>query len=308
MRGKNLPKAFRVFGVTLFCFLISTSLQANEGARDSASENSNQQMIGAVANGVAGAAFTAQCVSGQMHACALAALSFAQAMMNQSKSGESADVAGVIGDYSYDPYNYDPSGTEYGGNDGGGAGGDGGGGNGSGANDDLMNDFKNLNIPSQISLLESKGFKVNTDEGVLETPDGKVPLSKLGGGSGGGGGLSGLGLSPGQIADAEGIMEEAAEKVMKKYKFGVETGGGGGASGQAKYKRPNIDTSNPLSGLLSQLNKKGRKPASVAGMHRVVGDGEVIGVKHDNIFDMIHRQYQKRRQESYFYEETEPTD
>jgi hypothetical protein len=71
---------------------------------------------------------------------------------------------------------------------------------------------------------------------------------------------------------------------------GSEMGGGSGSDPMAAY----------LASLKNKMNK-GRGPASVAGMQRMAG-GEPIGVKMDNIFEMIHRRYQKKRKANIFIE------
>ena len=118
------------------------------------------------------------------------------------------------------------------------------------------------------------------------------------------GGMIAAGLDPNQVKDAQ----DAAAKVnadLAKYKGqaavaeGVGGGGGSGPTGESQ------STSTPEPHKTGFANPfamtDGQKSAMIAGK-TVSFDGEPIGVRGDNIFDMVHTAYARKTAGKHFIE------
>jgi len=115
-------------------------------------------------------------------------------------------------------------------------------------------------------------------------------------------------LAAGMGADAASAAGEALEDINKQIAAsggnvasmavdsagGYASGGGGGSSGFGEL------SSFKLPKLKNPFDRKDNKKL-LAGKSVMVG-GEPIGVKGDDIFDMVHRAYQKKRTKSQFLE------
>lgn len=101
-------------------------------------------------------------------------------------------------------------------------------------------------------------------------------------------------------------MKKHADKVTSKAKV-VSMGfsSGGGASGSRGSGGVTYEEDDSLDKLLAQMrnrNRKGkRNPSSVAAGKVSNYNGGPIGHKMDNLFDMIHRAYDKYTEMGYFY-------
>lgn len=95
------------------------------------------------------------------------------------------------------------------------------------------------------------------------------------------------------------ITKKMKTKGTRPSISGVQYGnGGGGASSYTPTKYTPTDYS-------ALIKRMGRNPAShnmIAGKSRKLAAGESIGVKVDNLFEMIHRRYQKKRKANVFIE------
>ncbi len=155
-----------------------------------------------------------------------------------------------------------------------------------------VGDLQNV-VRENLDKAEEKGFVFNPETNSISSPDGKTTsLASLGSASGSGASLA---------ADSK-----KAEALVEKYKkhFGI-TGSsndgfsniGGGSSYADNYSSDDYDDdySSNLNNLLGKLSKKDkRKPASVKGLVKNVGNGDAIGVAGDNIFEMIARGYKHK--------------
>lgn len=266
----------------------------NQGAN----EGSDSQNTGMMINLAAGATFTGICATKYgSWACPLAAMSFLQAAHDMAAADDSDQVANMTdtyeglggtgeipggGNYNGNPYNPEP--------------GTGGGGS--------ETTFANPN--TELNKLAKMGYKVNPKKGTVTTPNGEIPMSAFNSASD----MAEAGYDESSIAAAQSAIKKVNADALAKYgdkakvvAMGVSSrGGGGGGYGEADDGA--FDGGDPMAAYLASLKNKMRKnrgPASVAGMKRMAG-GEPIGVAMDNIFEMVHRRYQKKRRANIFIE------
>lgn len=146
--------------------------------------------------------------------------------------------------------------------------------------------------------LDKTGYKLDPTGSKIITPDGKeMSLSAVSDMA-----TNGTGLSEEEFAAVKDGLKKANEDLASQFNvaaMGFESGGGGGAGGLGKFDFKGVDNS-ALNDYLKRL-QGGRKPASIAGMKRKVGNDN-IGVAGDNIFDMIHRRYQDKRKQNILIE------
>ena len=270
----------------------------NQGANEGESSQNTGMMI----NLAAGATFSAICATPKGGwACPLAAMSFLQAAHDMAASDQSGNVANAS---EYNPnWGNTPGGelptggTMPGTIPGGGAGG---GGSGTG--------FANQQINEGLKNLEGKGYKVNAAAGTVTTPNGEMPMSAFSSPES----MAAAGYDESSVNAARAAIGKLNADAVEKYgdkanvvAMGLDSrGGGGGALGAGGGEGVSFDGSDPMAAYLASLKNKMNKkrgPASVAGMQRMAG-GEPIGVKMDNIFEMVHRRYQKKRKANIFIE------
>jgi len=150
-------------------------------------------------------------------------------------------------------------------------------------------------VNDALNTAKDLGLTLNPDGSVTDIKSGKT---FTGASFGSDAAMSSAGLSAGDIAKVKAMTK----KISKGYKPRVSGIGfknaGGGASGSS-YK---FDDSDPFADLLKRMNKKKRGPAAVAGLKKKY-NGDVIGVKQDDIFKMIHRRYKYKRAQKFFIED-----
>ncbi len=167
------------------------------------------------------------------------------------------------------------------------------------------------NIPNETWAALDKefpGLKDQTKKAIDNLKDNGVDVDFAGGtvsgdGFGNGTSISSLGgkgggpksLSP---ALAKAMKKKIAhiKKVNKISSMGFANNGGGGAALKFDFEKDNYD---PFKGMMDRFGK--RKPSSVTaqGKSKMYG-GQPIGVKMDNIFEMVHRNYQRKRRMNGF--------
>lgn len=154
------------------------------------------------------------------------------------------------------------------------------------------------NANSQIAKANAAGVKIDPKTGKVTLPNGKT--------------VDGSALnSAGAVAAAFGISEAQAKKALdeansrngsalakygdlSKYKLSFAGGGGGSVDGgRSSSGGSGFD----LNGLLGGARKPAQ--AKVAGLQKVVG-GATVGVATDNIFDMVKRRYNAKKNEAFF--------
>ncbi|MBK7845180.1 MAG: hypothetical protein IPJ71_16100 [Bdellovibrionales bacterium] len=292
----------------IFCSLVAHATSGTEGGgiNEGSKQGSSSQNMGTIINLAAGGTLAAICATeGGAWACPMAAMAFLQAATQAAAAGDSNNVT--------DATNYKPP-TDTGGGSGGGGGGngDGSGGGGSGGGGDGggggggFESGGNPIIDNNLRELEKNGYKVNPTAGTVTTPKGVFPTSAFSSADS----MAAAGMDPSQVAAARKGLEALNKELAEKYGEGPSVvamgvgGAGGGGSGVESGEGGAANGSDPMAAYLASLKNKlnqKRDPASVAGMQKMLG-GEPIGVKMDNIFEMIHRRYQKKRKANVFIE------
>lgn len=155
------------------------------------------------------------------------------------------------------------------------------------------------------SLLASKGIKLGS--GTVSFPNGKqyssgVMSSKAAFQAAGlDGGAYDQGM--GKLASAQAEASRNAESSMASQKSGGSSGGEGG-SGRMGMGKPleftELESQRSWSGQDPQMAKQ-RGLASLAGASKKMGQDN-IGISADNIFQMVQRRYDKKRQQKSFIE------
>lgn len=145
--------------------------------------------------------------------------------------------------------------------------------------------------------LAEAGFTMSPDGSSMTLPDGRtVSTAALASG-----GVPGYEIPDSARDQAAKIAEDAAAKAASGNKVvavGLQDGGGGGG-GQplAAVDDGSGGSRFDMSKYLKSLNN--RDPSSVNGLSKRLGDDN-IGIKSDNIFEMVSRQYKRKQSQSAF--------
>lgn len=260
-----------------------------------------QQLLGAGMNAATGAMMQKQCKECSANnnpcpwACAMAAMSYAQAVMMGLAALQSDDT-GESSSSSTHCY-YPPC-------------------DGSDGSDDVNGNEDSVGLetkavpeaPYTASSIPSDVWPYDAKDGVLSTPQGDIEIppdatpAQI---------AAALGGGPSDMSAAEAIALRLGEEASKKLReegrigptvsgMGVESYGGGGSS----YGGGGGSGGKSLGEILSGYT---RKPASATkntfkqGKSRLL-NGEEIGIKMDDIFAMVHRRYQSKRKANDFLE------
>lgn len=158
-------------------------------------------------------------------------------------------------------------------------------------------------ISEGLKDMSAKGYSLDPKTGIMNTPDGPIQIDEnttpasLAGAMGG---------SASDMKLAESTAIQLNEKLAKQFDpsqikasvSGVEVdgGGGGGGGSYSGSKAPN------LADYFKQMRGPASNPgALVAGKSRMLG-ADSIGIKVDNLFEMVHRRYQDKRKARTFIE------
>lgn len=269
----------------------STKMNSSNTVNDSAGKGKSSQKSGGGANQMAGTAFMMLCMVGctqappnmkyACYACPLAGMALSQALADNGaaeESGKTYDASLNGGDYSVagldgtNPEGYtDKSGTK-----------------------------TAATIKENLDKLKAHGYTVNPD-GTVTTPDGKTVSSDTFSSAGG---MAGAGYSPSEISAAQAAIAKVNKQIADEYgggnvvAVGVDSSGGGGGGSSGSYEK---DTS--FDDYLKSLRRGGASAGdiqrAVAGKVVVI-DGQAYGVKGDNIFTMVAREYSERRDHQGF--------
>lgn len=149
-------------------------------------------------------------------------------------------------------------------------------------------------FPPEVQALaeqvKNAGYGVSPDGQSLTLPSGQtVPFSQVGN-------VPGYESTP----EAQKQMEQIEAAVMQKASgarvvgVGTVDGGGGGAGGSG------YDTGGGGFSMAKYLKGlRNRDPSSVSGLSKKLGEDN-IGIKSDNIFEMVSRQYKRKQSQSAF--------
>lgn len=164
-------------------------------------------------------------------------------------------------------------------------------------NTDINDDISN--IMSQ--LPPNLGLSYDPETENFKTPSGDVPLSAAMNGS-----ALNQAMSMMSVEDSKKISKikrklNEIEEQAKVVTMGFNSGGGGASGSRGSNTVYEEDDS--LDKLLAQMRNRNRKgsPSAVAAGKVSTYNGGPIGHKMDNIFDMIHRAYDKYTEMGYFY-------
>lgn len=145
----------------------------------------------------------------------------------------------------------------------------------------------------QAKLAEA-GYKM-TEKG-LTTPDGKfIPASSFNTPAG----MAAAGMTPAAIAEAQKIIADA-DGGARVSGVAVNGGGGGGSGVTEGESSGSSETGGPPLGNPFHLD--GDKKGQLVAGKTIMFDGEPIGVRGQNIFEMVHQCYQKKRDGRHFIE------
>ncbi|MAF89970.1 MAG: hypothetical protein CL674_01760 [Bdellovibrionaceae bacterium] len=157
-------------------------------------------------------------------------------------------------------------------------------------------------VQGVLDSLAAKGVSVSADGQTVTLPDGSsASLSALSSS----GGLSSSGFSDESIAALNSAIANAKKQnVNDQLKSlmgtaGAYAGGGsrrGANTGTRVARAAGPNMNDLLNGLMAK-NKAGAKrgPTSFEGVSKSLSNGEKIGVAADNLFEMVHRKYQKKQ-------------
>jgi hypothetical protein len=159
--------------------------------------------------------------------------------------------------------------------------------------------FTQAKIKEGQAKLAEAGYKVS-EKGVT-TPDGSfIPANSFNSPSS----MAAAGIPQSAIDQAQGILANADTGALNGAKVssvGVNTGGGGAGSGISEGD--SSGSSDPGGGPMGNpFNIDGEKKGQLVAGKTVMFDGEPIGVRGQNIFDMVHSCYQKKREGKHFIE------
>ena len=169
-----------------------------------------------------------------------------------------------------------------------------------------LTDFVN----GQIAGLANDGVTYDSNSGLINTPIGEFQAGEqtpAQAAAASGQSPSDLKLGNGQsvnLDDVTGTLAAKAAALASKPSVsgvGVDTAGGGGGAGGTRSGSGSGGSA--FGDYLSKMKRglASKKKAVIAGKSKNYG-GEQIGVRVDNIFEMIHRRYQNKRKRNSFIE------
>ena len=296
----------------LFILLILLMSFAQFSHADNTAGNSSGgtalTIVGEGITGAMGVYMGMKCPPTNYMACFMAAQC---AMQLISSLGSQSSMNGVNGAYQAGNYSAGTAGT---GNPNGGGGTssatDGSGASGAHAanNAQTANTGALANLQKIQSSLSSAGVKIDPATGNITMPNGSTVSASASPDS-----LKGLpGFDPLQVDSTLADEKRMEASLLAKAgaggagAFSGYQSGGGGSRGGANAVNPNASNDDAMAKYLAGLNGKNRKPGSikqgVAGLSRKLGS-ESIGVKGDNIFEMVNRRYQAQDKQNAFLRE-----
>ncbi len=167
-------------------------------------------------------------------------------------------------------------------------------------------------IKKYIEELNAKGINLDSKAGTITTTDGKkYPISAFSSPKA----MAAAGMSPADVGAAakalDGINKQLAAQIPSVgggtgSSMEVDSSGGGTSARGSAYQGSSGDGAPGLADYLAKLKANTTKGASDIAAGKAIRYGDsMIGVESDNIFDMLHRRYQKLRSEGQFIESRE---
>lgn len=162
-----------------------------------------------------------------------------------------------------------------------------------------INGFISKETKKANDALAGTGYSVAADG--LHNPDGSVTPAAAFSSPGA---MAAAGVGAGAVKEAEKILAKVDPgPAYKGLSTAVDGGGGGGGSGSSSSSSSHSDYSNPFAHKNPFKLTNDDKRKIVAGK-TVLFDGEPIGVRGQNIFDMVHTCYERKRGRNDFIENT----
>lgn len=157
--------------------------------------------------------------------------------------------------------------------------------------------FADAKIKEGQAKLAEAGYKL-TNKGLV-APDGSVtPTSAFNSPSS----MAASGMSPSSIAAVQGALSDAQGGAMNGARVsGVGIASGGGGNGGVTEGDSNGSSASD-SGHSNPFGLGADQKRSLVAGKTVMFDGEPIGVRGQNIFEMVHTAYQKKRDGKHFIE------
>lgn len=232
----------------------------------------SSQGAGAMINMAAGAALIAACMSSSppnWGLCAMGAQALAQGAADKSAAGQSAATfdASQFETQSKPTYTDPAKGVSA---------------------------FSSAKVKEGLAAMKDAGYTV-TDAGV-KLPDGTfVPSSALGNSA------SASAFGAGAVREAQKVTAAVNDEISKMgvSSVAVDSSGGGGSADAGAVGAE--ESSSGAGGGLGLASLDGDRKRLMAGK-TVNFDGEPIGVRGNNIFEMVHDCYQKKRAGNHFIE------
>ncbi len=284
----------------------TAGLNGMQNAAGASHGGSGLAIVGEVITGGVGIYMASMCGPHNAMACVMAAQCAMQLIQTASAQNGADNVNGAYNpDFGYG------TGGNYGTGDPGGGGSatdpngnnnnnNGGKGPGGGATTTVGADLSKIQ-----GSLAAAGVAIDSATGAITLPNGKtVPANSTPGS------MKASGFDVANIDKMVGDEKALESKLLAKAganASGIGFGYSGGGGGRATAGAANPNASMDLNSLLnSRLNGNGRGAgsgkASVAGLSKKLGN-ENIGVKGDNIFEMVNRRYRSQDQQNAFLRE-----
>ena len=149
-------------------------------------------------------------------------------------------------------------------------------------------------INKELADLKKKGYTLKNS--TLNTPQGQVNPESLNSDAG----LKAAGFSDADIAAFNAAKKKAetlSKRMNEKVQRGLRTGAFVGRSN--RQKKVDREYKMQIDKYLKDLLGKKNGPASVVGLSQQYGQDK-IGVKTNNIFEMVSRRYKAQRRENHF--------
>lgn len=264
---------------------IGETNQQTPTINQAANTGRSSQNAGQMMNMIASAALFASCLSSEppnMPLCMMGALAAIQA----GQDAGAADASGL----TFDASAYSPTGLDDGTN----------GTTLTPASDNGKTAFSNPAIDKGMTTLKNAGFTATADG--ITKPDGTtIPASAFNSDSG----MLAAGLDPASVAAADQALASIKKKLADNPSvsgMGVSNAGGsGGSGGYAGGSGTSSDFAMNFPKFKNPFANP-NKAKLVAGKS-LNYNGEPIGVKGDDIFEMVHRAYVQKRKGGHFIED-----
>lgn len=267
---------------------LTTGTPAASGSiNPAAQQGQKSQSSGSGANMAAGAAMLAACMMTMppnIALCAMGAMAMAQGGADKDAAKQSAQTAAASsnsGAMGTNAANTTPTYTDPG--------------KGSGAYSDQ--------VKAGLQALDDAGVKVSP-AGVTTADGSKVSAANMGNASA----MTSAGFDANAVRDAKKVTDALNAEMAKGVSVSsMATAGGGGGFSAPAAEAPKEEADSKLPPGFDPFGLAGGGQGEAARARALAGktvnfDGEPIGVRGNNIFEMVHNCYQRKREGNHFIE------